>query len=396
LNALSRILIVGASTRAAAQSAIRAGFHPTCADQFADEDLREIADVLTLPRYPDDLPKVVANSPDCPWIYTGALENRPALLQKLAALRPLLGNPADVVRAVRNPFRLYRALVGNGLPALEVRPTDEPPPQNGDWMLKPCRGSAGRGIYLWDSAAPNLNDLGEPYYFQERAGGRGLSGLYLASGGTTTLIGATEQWIGHTELSARPFAYCGSIGPIDLPEPAGRQIADTGDHIAFEFGLRGLFGIDFLLEGEVAWPTEVNPRYTASVEIYERSHELALLDWHVRACRCHAAPSHSRDLMDQFRSTLTRARVTGGGHKAAKAIVYAPFGLQAPNLARLQQTPDFSAAGIEIADRPAVGLPLPQGTPICTLITSRTNSHGRASFDRALSMLAIEFEGGRI
>jgi len=74
-------------------------------------------------------------------------------------------------------------------------------------MLKPLRGSAGRGIFLWDSAAPNLKDLAEPYYFQKRAGGQSLSGLFLVAGGTTTMIGATEQWIGRAELSAGPFTY---------------------------------------------------------------------------------------------------------------------------------------------------------------------------------------------
>jgi len=39
------LLILGASTRAAAHSARRAGFRPICADMFTDEDLREVAEV---------------------------------------------------------------------------------------------------------------------------------------------------------------------------------------------------------------------------------------------------------------------------------------------------------------------------------------------------------------
>jgi predicted ATP-grasp superfamily ATP-dependent carboligase len=385
-------LIFGASTRAAAQSALRAGFRPTCADRFADEDLREVADVLVVERYPDDLGKIIDHSLACPWIYTGALENRPALLEQLAALRLLLGNPADVVRAVRDPFRLYDVLDRQGLPALAVRRTDQPPPRDGRWMLKPWRGSAGRGICVWDALAPSLHGLNEPYYFQQRAGGQPISGLFLATGGATTLIGATEQWIGRPELFAKSFIYCGSIGPIDLPEAPLSQIAQCGARIASEFGLRGLFGVDFLQENAVAWPTEVNPRYTASVEIYERTMEMPLLNWHVQACEAHPDPSKSRDLTEQFRKTVAEARSDTRRGVAAKAIVYAPFYLQTPDLVTLEKSDDFASTGIKIADRPAVDSPVAEGAPICTLIAERTAKPGLGSFQRALAALATEFE----
>jgi uncharacterized protein len=385
-------LIFGASTRAAAQSALLAGFRPTCADQFADEDLREVADVLVVNRYPDDLAKIIDHSPPCPWIYTGALENRPGLLEQLAARRPLLGNPADVVRAVRDPFRLYDVLARHGLSALAVRRTCQPSPKDGRWMLKPWRGSAGRGICVWDVGAPNLHDLNEPYYLQQRAGGRPISGLFLATGGAAMLIGATEQWIGRPELSAKPFIYCGSIGPLDLPEDVLSQIAKCGAKIASEFGLRGLFGVDFLREDAVAWPTEVNPRYTASVEIYERTMELHLLDWHVRACDAHHDPDKSHGLAERFRKTIAEARSKTRGRKAAKAIVYAPFSLRTPDLVTREKSDDFVSAGIKIADRPAVDSPITEGAPICTLIAERTDQPGMDSFQRALAALSIEFE----
>ena len=49
------VLILGASTRAAAQSAIRAGLRPICADLFADLDLRDCARVLDVDDYPHGL-----------------------------------------------------------------------------------------------------------------------------------------------------------------------------------------------------------------------------------------------------------------------------------------------------------------------------------------------------
>jgi predicted ATP-grasp superfamily ATP-dependent carboligase len=212
-----RLMILGASTRAAAQSAVRAGFQPVCADHFADEDLFEVAEVLPLSDYPHGLLASAAHEPTnaagavTPWMYTGALENHPGLLRKLAAQRPLYGNPADVVARVRDPFAVVGVLTEAGLPALAVRPADRPPPRDGRWVIKPRRSAGGRGIFLWDesSSDPASPPRHEPVYFQQRAEGTPHSALYLATSGGTVLVGVARQLIGESRLSARPFAYCG-------------------------------------------------------------------------------------------------------------------------------------------------------------------------------------------
>ena len=83
------LLIVGASTRGAAASAVRAGYTPYCIDLFADRDLVEIASVKRCPH--DDYPQAIVSlldrwqkdkqgpTPNTPWIYTGAIENHPTL-----------------------------------------------------------------------------------------------------------------------------------------------------------------------------------------------------------------------------------------------------------------------------------------------------------------------------
>ena len=55
--------------------------------------------------------------------------------------------------------------------------------------------------------------------------------------------------------------------------------------LAAEFDLVGLFGVDFIDDGEQLWPIEINPRYTASVEILERACRFSAVAWHVAACR---------------------------------------------------------------------------------------------------------------
>src|SRR5687767_10810594 len=104
------VIIAGGSVRSAAASALRAGLRPWCIDCFADVDLARAcpAQAIATKAYPDALPSILASSPVAPWMYTGALENRPDVIAQVP--RPLWGNPAEVVREVRDSARLAQVL----------------------------------------------------------------------------------------------------------------------------------------------------------------------------------------------------------------------------------------------------------------------------------------------
>jgi predicted ATP-grasp superfamily ATP-dependent carboligase len=57
-----------------------------------------------------------------------------------------------------------------------------------------------------------------------------------------------------------------------------------GNVLSEQFELTGLFGVDFILDGEQVWTVEVNPRYTASVEIVERCTGAKAITAHVATC----------------------------------------------------------------------------------------------------------------
>src|SRR5215472_7164950 len=122
------VLILGASTRAAAQSAIRAGLVPVCGDQFADADLRAIARVIEIADYPRGAVRAAHQVPGCPWMYTGGWENHPRLVGALSAARPLWGNGAEVLGRVRSPWAVARALAQWGLAACRLVPPGATPP----------------------------------------------------------------------------------------------------------------------------------------------------------------------------------------------------------------------------------------------------------------------------
>jgi predicted ATP-grasp superfamily ATP-dependent carboligase len=145
----------------------------------------------------------------------------------------------------------------------------------------------------------------------------------------------------------------------------------------------------------MAWPTEVNPRYTASVEMYEWVSGLPLLKWHIRACQAYESSSASGRLVEEFQSVLGTARLERPTCQAAKAIVYAPFPLRAPDMTEVARLHGFGSQNIEIADRPGPGIPIAAKSPICTLIAKEAGPKGVAVFERCLSALAHEFERNR-
>src|SRR5207253_6051310 len=106
LPGMTKLILIGASVRAAAFSAARAGYGPYSIDLFADRDLADLGPVLKIARYPQEFLAALAAAPAAPWIYTGGLENYPRLIDRLAALRPVLGNGGDVLRCIRDPIQL--------------------------------------------------------------------------------------------------------------------------------------------------------------------------------------------------------------------------------------------------------------------------------------------------
>ena len=154
----------------------------------------------------------------------------------------------------------------------------------------------------------------------------------------------TRQLVGAAWLHARGFHYAGSIGPVPLDDAAMSRWRELGVVLARSFGLRGLFGVDAVMRDGVPWPVEINPRYTASVEVLERAGDVALLELH-------------RDVFAGGRprtpSALRRNEVCG------KAILYARAPLTFPAI-------DFA----DCADIPHAGETIEQGRPVLTLFAA--------------------------
>jgi uncharacterized protein len=280
------LTIVGASARAAAFSAARAGFEPYAIDHFADRDLAELCPAVRVERYPLGFLRALAESPQAPWIYTGGLENYPRLVARMAAIRPLLGNSAATLRAVRNPRSLSAVLREEGLSSPGEWPGRDAVVQDvGDsrWLVKPRRGSGGLGVRFAtreDFAVPPRGAI-----LHEYIAGQSASAAFVATGGRAVLLGATQQLIGRDWGISSEFLYVGSLGPLDVTPDERVELERLGELLARRFGLVGLFGVDFIRTGDRLWPLEVNPRYTASMELLERIIGPQFVGVHVAACQ---------------------------------------------------------------------------------------------------------------
>ena len=78
------LLIIGASARAAACSAMRAGFAPLAGDLFGDIDLSRACPARRVQNYPQGLVAAAAACSPAAWLYTGGLENHPDLVDEIA------------------------------------------------------------------------------------------------------------------------------------------------------------------------------------------------------------------------------------------------------------------------------------------------------------------------
>jgi uncharacterized protein len=312
-------VILGASARAAAYSARRAGFLPIAADLFGDRDLVKIANWTAIRDYPLGANEAASCLPPGPWIYTGGLENHPDLIdqiaasrpagdrcgvsppvqpdlvEQIAASRPLLGNPGEVLRAVRDPLHLAACLRQNGLDAPDVSRERPKSTDSSQWLRKPLRSGGGHGIDRLSTFLdlPIATHENEEHYYQRFIDGVGCSAVFVAAGGKAKLVGVTCQLVGEPWTGAGPFMYCGSLWPVSIESQAAAVLPRIGDCLAAEFRLAGLFGVDLVISGQRAFVIEVNPRYPASAEVLEQAfgETSNAIRLHVAACREGIVPS---------------------------------------------------------------------------------------------------------
>lgn len=339
------VVVVALSARALAAAARRAGRQPAAIDLFGDQDTRQLAEPCI--RLPSGALRLDAGAlldalarPDLqglPLVYGAGFEDDPALLARIAEDRPLVGNGADVVARVKDPFFFAATLDRLGIPHPSVMRTLDG--SAGDHLLKRIGGSGGGHVTAAFSTASTAT-APPGWYFQRRVGGHAVSVLFLADGHRAVIVGLSRQWTAPNAES--PYRYGGAAGPLRCPRRIGERLSGMVTRLAAAFGLVGLNSADFLLNGQALHLLEINPRPGASLDVFDRRPMPPLFGLHVDACA----------------GRLPRDVPTLWGCRAAE-VVYAaaPIRIDGGTL-----WPAWAA------DRPVVPASVASGEPVCTVL----------------------------
>ncbi|WP_337286941.1 ATP-grasp domain-containing protein [Candidatus Methylomirabilis sp.] len=290
------ILIGGVSARGLAESAVQSGLRHriVTVDYFGDFDLgllctyRSIKRDLNLPYDPGYLIQASAGLTFDALMYVANLENYPSVVEVMAGGKQILGNSPTVLGLVRDPVTFFECLTNAGISAPKIIIDSEPLDLDFSirWLRKPLRSGGGHGIAIH---LPG-DRLETGFFLQEYLDGLPYGAVFAADGRDACLLGISEQLIGRTEFGADDFRYCGSIlGPMGTGQAEWGDLVDRIRQvvraITREFHLVGVNGIDFILKGKTVYPLEVNPRYTASMELVEWAYGLNIFKTHLDACQ---------------------------------------------------------------------------------------------------------------
>jgi predicted ATP-grasp superfamily ATP-dependent carboligase len=275
-------------------------------------------------------------------------EDRPDLLTHLAQNWRMFGNDAGAVARLKDPIAFASLCEYLRIPHPETmlsRPRDPT-----GWLAKRKGGAGGSHIVAADRAtADNV-------YYQRHVSGMPISLQFLGDGQRALILGSSTQWPAPT--LHQPFRYGGAVRPAALTAHESGPLAQTVHSLAAAIPLFGLNSADFLVAGDGFRLLEINPRPSATLDIFEPPGG-SLFALHMSACAGE---------LDFDAPSLPGATAT--------AIVYAGHDGTIPAL----DWPDWTA------DRPHTGAAIKAGEPLCTVhATAATAAEARQLVDDRLA-----------
>ncbi len=412
------VALVGFSCRALAQSVVRAGMRPLAIDCCGDCDLHkaahQVSRVESLEREAEIRNQLVQWEKTfgaIPILFAGGMENRFDLLEELS---PLYSNipPIPSWRSMRDweSWKRWVDSVGLSFPRtcwledFDPKRFQKTTDRTSRVLLKPCDRAGGVGIVSYDFplvrratdiklppwpgrlARNSLCDSGRDAratygngkhlsadrlieqrgdvgarkrtIVQEYVEGVSLGVTFISSDSGASALGATRS----LPLEEHPwgeFIYQGSSGPVSLNEDQWSRLDRFAALVTRETGWHGLWQADFIV-AEDWYLIEINPRWTAGMEILELASGLSL--W-------------------RGETATFRERLYLGNRMLQKRILYADSDtrLSESEIESLKSGKgEFLGSKTPIneeyesywfSDIPHAGEMIPQGAPICTMMS---------------------------
>ncbi|MFK7734685.1 MAG: ATP-grasp domain-containing protein [Pirellulaceae bacterium] len=408
---------LGFSTRALARAASDAGYSVHAIDYFQDQDLQEIcAWFRPSPPKTAEIPALIGEAPVPELVVlAGGAEELGAELRELweSKTEPQYRSNAPVVlgptvvqlRLLRDPVNLAALARETGLQVPLSRLGEISETANGAnppadrfttaiideefgvshvlegssrrlgervrWLQKPFQGAGGWKILEVDagraqttkSSRPPQVEMGDSY-LQQYVPGRSLGvTCLLLRDQEPVCLAATQSWDAEEWPGPTPFIYRGSWGPVPLSESQVEAILNFAAKVQAQTGLLGWLPMDFVeSEDGRLWLLEINPRWTAGMEVL---HDCGfnVLPLHLAACLTPATAQRINPaILGGLRPhTLVEHRTRW---RSAKAIVYAEenTALSQSHLAQIHSLPRS-----DFADLPSETGVIEAGQPILTV-----------------------------
>ncbi|RLS27506.1 MAG: ATP-grasp domain-containing protein [Planctomycetota bacterium] len=346
------LILIGASVRSLAFSCIRAGYQPWCIDLYADEDLAKNCPTTRITKsFPNEISALIKTAPLAPILYTGGLENHPALLQSLSAERTILGITGNTLTNLRNTSELYNLLKSKQINTPSIIISTKDLNKETSYLRKPKYRSGGLGIKHFDPSKQAMVDDSD-FYYQEFIKGESRSAIFCFTESGFELLGVSIQSSGSPYLHANDFLYSGNMGPVNPCNSELKELQTIGELISSNYRPLGLLGMDYILNDSKVYPIELNPRYTASMEVLELALGQNFITKHMQAFGI-------KSIYDN--PTPSETTVIG------KAIYYAPHDVLIPKEAPWLSIDANPRLFSPFADIPKIGSAIQKGSPVVTI-----------------------------
>lgn len=349
------LLIISHSGRALAASAARAGLSVHVIDRFVDTDTQSLSGKCLsvagdAPAIDSDHLQALLQEMDrgklAGVIVGSGVEGSTGLITQLQEEWPYYGNPASVWHACNDP-----AIFTDILDQIDIRHPETQfarPASTGSWLVKQKFAAGGSHVKHLADAPSEANNI----YYQKYIDGRNISVVFLADTFNTRIAGVSETEV--VDRDKGDFRYAGALSSVTIAPAVEHQLLNIVTGLTNHLELRGLCGIDVVIdEQDQCWLLELNPRPTATFELYER--EESLVAAHISACR----------------GQMPALSALSDVH--AHRVFYSDADLFVPALT----WPDW------VTDRPAPGHIIKAGEPVC-MVHAQGNDHASVRHDLQL------------
>jgi methenyltetrahydromethanopterin cyclohydrolase len=344
------ILIIANSARMLAQAAYTEGFKPLAIDLYSDIDTQLYTEAslqvasLSTPTLRPALDYLLSHYPVAHVVYGSGFEQHPDSLHYLSQRITLTGNtPETFMNAVDKPgfFGLLEQLAIPYPPSVFSKPSNLK-----GWLSKPMHGQGGVGIKQGQG-----DDRETDVYWQKFQPGTTYSALFLADGHTARVVGFNRQWA--IVNGGDEFMFSGIINCTDLSNKQKMAVTGWLVDLVPRLGLKGLNSLDFIHDGNDMWGLEINPRPSASMQLYAGD----VMASHINAC---AGFLPKTDLPTSVASVYQ--------------IIYAPHDIRIPEAINWP---------VGCVDLPPAGVICRTGQAICSMIAhhkTATNACGQLQY----------------